>query len=66
MKLGRLQPGRHVGGHHVLRSLTNVRDGVVHRGVQPTAAQANEIVRQALRLCQEQIPHVIGWDPFAD
>ncbi|HTZ63259.1 MAG TPA: hypothetical protein VMB51_04080 [Solirubrobacteraceae bacterium] len=66
VELGHLDAGKHVGGHHRLRGLTSVRDGVVHHGQQPSTAETKEIVQAALRFCREQIPLVMGIDPLED
>jgi hypothetical protein len=64
--LGHLDADKHVRGHHRLRGLTSVRDGVVHHGHQSSAAETEEIVQAALRFCREQIPLVMGVDPLDD
>jgi hypothetical protein len=60
---GHLAAGRHVTGHHVLRSLTHIRDGVVHRGIEPTAANTDQIVEATVAFCGEQVALVFGIDP---
>lgn len=64
--LGHLESGRHVGGHHVLRSLTHVRDGVVHRGTAPSASDTAQIVTAVISFCRVHVPLIVGVDPFAD
>jgi len=64
--LGRLQAGRHVAGHNVLRGLTHIRDGVVHRGARPSAADAARITTAAVAFCREHVPATFGFDPLDD
>jgi hypothetical protein len=64
--LGRLDAGKHVGDHSTLRSLTHVRDGVVHRGTQPSADDANGILPAVDRFVREQVPATFRFDPTDD
>jgi Squalene-hopene cyclase C-terminal domain len=66
VELGRLDAGKHVGGHSTLRSLTHVRDGVVHRGTQPSAVDTHRILAAVGRLVREQVPAIFGFDPTDD
>jgi hypothetical protein len=64
--LGHLATGRHVVGHNVLRTLTHVRDGVVHRGTQPAAGDTERIIRATTTFCHTYVPLLFGVDPLAD
>ncbi|MEA2251440.1 MAG: squalene-hopene/tetraprenyl-beta-curcumene cyclase [Solirubrobacteraceae bacterium] len=66
VSLGQLQAGRHIRGHHVLRSLTHVRDGVVHHGTAPSPTDAAQIVTAVLDFCREYVPLILDADPLAD
>lgn len=63
IRLGRLDVGKHLSGHSTLRSLTHVRDGLVHRGTQPSAEDTNRILEAIDRFVREQVPPAFGFDP---
>jgi hypothetical protein len=46
--------------------LTIIRDGVVHRGIQPSADDTARIVEAAVRFASEQVPEIFGFDPSQD
>jgi hypothetical protein len=63
---GTLKAGAHVTGNHVLRSFTNVRDSVVHRGVEPSQQDTAVIVDACIAFCRQYIPATFGLDPLAN
>jgi hypothetical protein len=66
VSLGHLGAGRHVRGHHVLRSLSHVRDGVVHRGTTPSPTDTAQIVAAVVDFCREHVPLILGIDVLVD
>lgn len=64
--LAHLQARRHVAGRDVLRRLTHVRDGVVHRGTQPTEADTSQILTEVTLFCRRYVPLLFGVDRMAD
>lgn len=66
VELGRLEEGKHVNGHSTLRSLSHVRDGVIHRGTQPSPADTERILTSSAHFVSEQVTSVFGFDPTED
>ncbi len=66
IEFGRLDAGKHVGGHSTLRSLTHVRDGVMHRGTQPSTVDTDRILAAVGRFVRDQVPAIFGFDPTDD
>jgi hypothetical protein len=63
VELGRLEEGKHVAGYSTLRSLSHVRDGVVHRGTQPSSDDTQRVLTSSARFVCEQVAAVFGFDP---